>query len=292
MKRHINKTIYGTQQEALERGIRYRKRLTKVISKICETSVSNNYQHLYVYGPAGIGKTYLVKKQLEESGVKHYLVSGANSIYTLGVFLAVLQFSNTEREKRYIFIDDCDEILKSEANCNIMKNVLFGEKKFVYEKSMNSILPTLTEVQRSAILNFSSDDKMGYSVPTDNLVFIFTSNFKLPCDDEVQAAREKGRSKAVLMAHHNAIRSRVQCADFDLSDAEKWGWSADVILNTSCLESLNLTEEERKQILDFNWNNWERLKERSIRSIEKIAVALRENPEDYMDVWEIDFLKN
>jgi hypothetical protein len=247
---------------------------------------------LYVYGPAGIGKTFLVKKQLEESGVKHYLVSGANSIYTLGVFLAVLQSSNPEREKRYIFIDDCDEILKSEANCNIMKNVLFGEKKFVYEKSMNSIMPTLTEVQRSAILSFSSDDKMGYSIPTDNLVFIFTSNFKLPFDDEVQAAREKGRSKAVLMAHHNAIRSRVQCADFDLSDAEKWGWSADVILNTSCLESLNLTEEERKQILDFNWNNWERLKERSIRSIEKIALALRENPEDYMDVWEIDFLNN
>jgi predicted ATPase len=97
MKRHINKTIYGTQQEALERGIRYRKRLTKVISKICETSVSNNYQHLYVYGPAGIGKTYLVKKQLEESGVKHYLVSGANSIYTLGVFLAFLQSYNIER---------------------------------------------------------------------------------------------------------------------------------------------------------------------------------------------------
>ena len=286
------KRIQGTQVEALERGQKYRRRLTKVISKICENSITNNYQHLYVYGPAGIGKTFLVKKQLEESEVKHYLVSGANSIYTLGVFLAVLQASNPEREKHYIFIDDCDEILKSEANCNIMKNALFGEKKFVYEKSMNSIIPTLTEVQRSAILSFSSDDKMGYSVPTDNFVFIFTSNFKLPFDDEVQAAREKGRSKAVLMAHHNAIRSRVQCADFDLSDAEKWGWSADVILNTSCLESLNLTEEERKQILDFNWNNWERLKERSIRSIEKIALALRENPEDYMDVWEIDFLNN
>jgi len=132
----VNKTIkriQGTQVEALERGRKYRNRLTKVISKICENTASKNYQHLYVYGPAGIGKTYLVKKQLEESGVKHYLVSGANSIYTLGVFLAVLQFSNTEREKRYIFIDDCDEILKSEANCNIMKNVLFGEKKFVYE---------------------------------------------------------------------------------------------------------------------------------------------------------------
>lgn len=289
MTRTIKK-IQGTKEDALERGKMYRKRFSKVITKICEDSVTQRYQHLYVYGPAGIGKTFMVKKQLEESGVKHYLVTGANSIFTLGVFLAVLQSSNPEREKCYIFIDDCDEILKSEANCNIMKNVLFGEKKFVYEKSMNSIMPTLTEVQRSAILSFSSDDKMGYAVPTDNLVFIFTSNFKLPCDDEVQAAREKGRSKAVLMAHHNAIRSRVQCADFDLSDAEKWGWSADVILNTTCLESLNLTEEERKQVLDFNWNNWERLKERSIRSIEKIAVALRENPEDYMDVWEIDFL--
>jgi ATPase family associated with various cellular activities (AAA) len=284
--------IQGTQQEALEMGKKYRKRLTAVISKICDNSPVNNYQHLYVYGPAGIGKTFLVKKQLDESGINYNLVTGANSIFTLGVFLAVLQYANPERAKRYIFVDDCDEILKSESNCNIMKNVLFGEKKFVYEKSMNSLLPALTEVQRSAILNFSSDDKMGYSVPTDNLVFIFTSNFKLACDDEVQEAREKGRSKAVLMSHHNAIRSRVKCADFDLSDAEKWGWAADVVLNTPCLGSLNLTYEERKQILDFNWNNWDRLKERSIRSIEKIAVALIENPEDYEDVWAIDFLKN
>lgn len=289
MRRTI-KGIQGSQSEALERGKMYRKRFSKVISKICEESVTQRYQHLYVYGPAGIGKTYMVKKQLEESGVKYYLVTGTNSIFTLGVFLAVIQANNPEKEKIYIFIDDCDEILKSESNCNIMKNVLFGEKRFVYEKSMNSILPTLTEVQRSAIFNFSSDDKLGFSVPTDNLVFIFTSNFKLPCDDEVQEAREKGRTKAVLMSHHNAIRSRVQCADFELSDAEKWGWSADVILNTACLESLNLTDEERKKILDFNWNNWERLKERSIRSIEKIAVVMRENPEDYMDVWEIDFL--
>jgi hypothetical protein len=289
MRRKI-KGIQGSQSEALERGKMYRKRFSKVISKICEESVTQRYQHLYVYGPAGIGKTFMVKKQLEESGVKYYLVTGTNSIFTLGVFLAVIQANNLEKEKIYIFIDDCDEILKSESNCNIMKNVLFGEKRFVYEKSMNSILPTLTEVQRSAIFNFSADDKLGFSVPTDNLVFIFTSNFKLPCDDEVQEAREKGRTKAVLMSHHNAIRSRVQCADFELSDAEKWGWSADVILNTACLESLNLTDEERKEILDFNWNNWERLKERSIRSIEKIAVVMRENPEDYMDVWEIDFL--
>lgn len=286
----MKKSIQGSQSDALERGKMYRKRFSKVISKICQESVTQRYQHLYVYGPAGIGKTFMVKKQLEESGVKHFLVTGANSIFTLGVFLAVLQTNNTEKEKIYLFVDDCDEILKTEANCNIMKNVLFGEKRFVYEKSMNSILPTLTEVQRSAIFNFSSDDKLGFSVPTDNLVFIFTSNFKLPCDDEVQEAREKGRTKAVLMSHHNAIRSRVQCADFELSDAEKWGWSADVILNTACLESLNLTDEERKEILDFNWNNWERLKERSIRSIEKIAVVMRENPEDYMDVWEIDFL--
>lgn len=289
MRRTI-KSIQGSQAEALERGKMYRKRFSKVISKICEESVTQRYQHLYVYGPAGIGKTFMVKKQLEESGVKYYLVTGTNSIFTLGVFLAVIQANNPEKEKIYIFIDDCDEILKSESNCNIMKNVLFGEKRFVYEKSMNSILPTLTEVQRSSIFNFSSDDKLGFSVPTDNLVFIFTSNFKLPCDDEVQEAREKGRTKAVLMSHHNAIRSRVQCADFELSDAEKWGWSADVILNTACLESLNLTDEERKEILDFNWNNWERLKERSIRSIEKIAVVMRENPEDYMDVWAIDFL--
>jgi hypothetical protein len=79
--------------------------------------------------------------------------------------------------------------------------------------------------------------------------------------------------------------------DFSLSNAELWGWIADVILNTDCLSQYNLELEERLTILDFLWDHWENLTERSIRLIEKMAIIKNEYPENYTMVWEIYFLK-
>ena len=48
---------------------------------------------------------------------------------------------------------------------------------------------------------------------------------------------------------------------------------------------------EGETILDFIWENWESLTERSIRLIEKMAIIMQEYPDTYVSVWEIDFLK-
>ena len=79
--------------------------------------------------------------------------------------------------------------------------------------------------------------------------------------------------------------------DFSLTSAELWGWIADVILNTECLNHFNMTDEEKLVILNFLWDNWESLTERSIRLIEKMAIIKNEYPENYEMVWGIDFLK-
>jgi hypothetical protein len=79
--------------------------------------------------------------------------------------------------------------------------------------------------------------------------------------------------------------------DFSLSNAELWGWIADVVLNTTCLDELELSVDQKHSILDFIWDNWESLTERSIRLIEKMAIIMQEYPDTYMSVWEIDFLK-
>ena len=79
--------------------------------------------------------------------------------------------------------------------------------------------------------------------------------------------------------------------DFSLSNAELWGWIADVVLNTDCLAEQNITIEEKEAILNFLWYNWLYLTERSIRLIEKMTIIMKEYPKTYKSVWEIDFLK-
>ena len=132
---------------------------------------------------------------------------------------------------------------------------------------------------------------MGFQVPTGSMSFLIVSNIQLPTDDEVRKAREKSKSKSSLLAHKNAIRSRCMVQDFSLSNAELWGWIADVVLNTPCLDELELSVDQKQSILDFIWDNWESLTERSIRLIEKMAIIMQEYPDTFLSVWEIDFLK-
>ena len=129
---------------------------------------------------------------------------------------------------------------------------------------------------------------MGFEVPTGNFIFIFTSNFKLPTDDDVKIAREKGLQKAVLLGHLNAIKSRCKPADFDLNDNEMWGWIADVTLNEDCVL---LSKEDKMVLLDWMFSNWDNMNERSIRTVEKMAETMIEDPTGYRDSWEIDYLK-
>jgi hypothetical protein len=171
-----------------------------------------------------------------------------------------------------------------------MKNVLEGANKFVYEKSMANTEKTLSDSQLEAIRYFRGEGKSGFEVPTDNLTFIFTSNNRLPLDHEVENARKKGIARSPLIVHRNAIRSRCRVGDFDLSQTEHWGWLADVALNTNCLSELGLDEDSINQILMYLWDNWDNLKERSIRVIEKMGITILEHPENYERYWRMDFL--
>jgi hypothetical protein len=289
----ITTTQFGiTQMEALEKGKLNRDRLLQLVNSISEKKTGDKYPHTYLFSPPGLGKSFAVRNHLASSGIEYVQVSGNVSMFAFGIQLAVINYLNPTREPVIVYVDDCDEIFRTEASCNTMKNVLDDNKAFTYEKSLASQWSNLSVIQQEAITHFQGEGKMGFSVPTDNMVFVFTSNFKLPVDDDVRIAREKSQTKSVLLAHKNAIRSRCRVADFDLSTQEHWGWIADVVLHTDCLDGYDVNSFEKQTILDFLWYNWERLTERSIRLIEKMVTTMRENPETYKVVWQIDYFKN
>jgi len=284
--------LFGmTKNEALERGRQNRTRFLQVVEKLPQIRNEDKYPHKFVFGFPGIGKSYEITKHLNETGAKYLMVTGNVSMFAFGVQLAVINFLNPNQERLIVFCDDVDTLVSTEASCNQLKSALHGPKVFTYEKSMQSQWSNLSELQKEAIRHHQEEGKMGFQVPTSKMSFLLVSNIQLPTDDEVRLAREKGKGKASLLAHKNAIRSRCMVQDFSLSNAELWGWIADVILNTDCLSQFNMTDDEKYIILDFLWDNWESLTERSIRLIEKMAIIKNEYPETYESVWSIDFLK-
>jgi hypothetical protein len=94
------------------------------------------------------------------------------------------------------------------------------------------------------------------------------------------------------MMHKNAIRSRCRVLDINLNNRELWGWISDVTLNTSLLKQYKLTKEQKVIILDFIWDNWNSLSERSIRLVDKMAATLKSCPDDFESYWLIEHLKS
>ena len=284
--------VFGmSQNEALEKGRQNRTRFRQVVEKLPQIRNEDKYPHKFVFGFPGIGKSYEITKHLNESGTRYLMVTGNVSMFAFGVQLAVINLSNPTQERLIVFCDDVDTLVSTEASCNQLKSALHGPRMFTYEKSLQSQWSNLSELQREAIKYHQEDGKMGFQVPTSSMSFLLVSNIQLPTDDEVRLAREKSKGKASLLAHKNAIRSRCMVQDFSLTNAELWGWIADVILNTECLNQFNMTDEEKLIILNFLWDNWESLTERSIRLIEKMAIIKNEYPNSYEIVWGIDFLK-
>ena len=283
--------LESKQMQALEKGMQIRSRFNQLIKNMGKSTKSSKYGDTYFFSPPGTGKSYSIKHHLSNSDIKHFIVSGNVSMYAFGVSLCVINYLNKLAEQIIIVVDDCDEIFATEASCNTMKNVLDGVRTFTYEKSLQSQWPNLSELQKEAIRAHQNEEKCGFSVPCNNMSFVFLSNFKLPIDDVVREAREKNQSKSKLLAHKNAIRSRCNVADFDLKNEAHWGWIADVALNTNCLNPIEYSQEEKIEILNFIWTNWKDLTERSIRLLEKMAIILKQYPDSYSTIWEIDFLK-
>lgn len=277
-----------TKTQALVQGQKTRERLVRVAKKACNAKITDSFPHTYIYSPPGLGKTFTVNSAIQAAGKEYYEVSGTTSMFAFGVRLAVLNYTVPQDRVIIVSVDDCDEILKNEQNCNIMKNILSGAKSFQYEKSLQSQWNGLKPLQVEAIQAHMKDEAMGFVVPTHRMIFIFTSNTELPDDDQVREAKSRNQAKATLMGHRNAIRSRCNTIDFDLDQDTHWGWIADVVLNTTALQT---TSEQKEEILDYLYDNWEDMKERSIRTVEKMADIMLQDPDDYEESWNIQMLK-
>jgi hypothetical protein len=287
-----NQIFGGDQNQALNEGAQKRAVVDAFIRRTILGSDNSVYPHAFISGRPGIGKTHVIKQILNMYGSKYISISGYNSMFAFGVKLALINHQNKNKEKIIIFIDDCDSFFSDEDSCNTLKNILDGARKFTYEKSLNSQLSKLEETQQEAVLAHQVESGIGFEVDCSNMTFIFASNFNLPDDDAVATAQSRNQRKAVLMMHKNAIRSRCRVLDINLNNRELWGWISDVTLNTSLLKQYKLTKEQKVIILDFIWDNWNSLSERSIRLVDKMAATLKSCPDDFESYWLIEHLKS
>lgn len=257
-----------------------RKRLSLLGNEVCNLTPDDQFPHLYLFGNAGIGKTHVIKDGMKLNKIDHNMVTGNLSMFKFGVRLAVINYQTPKNQIRYVVIDDCNEILKNEENLNIVKNMLSDEKSYSYQKSLQNLINSLDTLEQKALSHHSKPGG-GFVVPLNKFVFIFTSNSKLPGDDEIRTQKDR---------HLNAIRSRVIYKDLTMKPTTLWGYITDVILNSTAIPK-EVPTEVKEELCLFMFERWSDLTERSVRGAQKMGQVYLKNKQDYKMIWLSDYTK-
>jgi hypothetical protein len=145
-----------------------------------------------------------------------------------------------------LVFDDCDSILEDEESLNVLKAALdSGKSRRVYWGSDSKML------QREGVPN--SFDFKG--------TVIFITNQKL------DSQRNSKRT-----AHLSALQSRCHFLDLKMNSVrECLIWIRHVITSGKMLEQYGLNEKKANEVVDFMYENQDRLRELSLRMAIKIA---------------------
>lgn len=257
-----------------------RDRFQVLTEEIIKSSKKDNYPHLYIQSQPGLGKTFAIENGFKKNKIPFYKISGSLSMFKFGVKLATIVMVLPKNETAFIYIDDCNELLKNEENINIMKNILRDEKTYSYQKNMRNLMNSLDPLETAAVEKFIKPGG-GFVVPTHNLIFIITSNTKLPNTDEVRTTKDR---------HLNAIRDRVNVKDFTMKPTTMWGYITDIILKSTII-SKTVPQSIRVEACQFFYDNWSSLNNRSIREVERMLQAYEKHPKQYKMIWETEFKK-
>lgn len=283
----IMKNLNTKQRQALEMGKLRREQLLKATRKFATMTLEQDYPHSYIYSLGGLGKTYNVQKALDNLGLSYSVVSGKASDFGFALMLAVIYHFKKKGVAHRIVVDDCDAIL-SPSFVNTLKNMLEGQKKLIWNQYIPEHLLDTPEKQEAIEALRTA---VGFEVPCDEFIFLFTSNYRLPNSNEALAAEAKGpTSSTQKIINLNAIRTRVKPKDIIFqNDLEWWGWIADAVLNDGSVDHL-INKNQQVELLRWLWNNWQNLSGRCLRTVNQLADVMKWDEDDYEDEWMQDYI--
>lgn len=220
---------------------------------------------MIVTGPPGVGKSFGVEKVLSKHDVfadvandsklkKYEIVKGAMS--AIGLYSKLYEFSD---KKSILVFDDCDSILMEDLSLNILKAALDSSKKRTISWNTDSRL------LRSEGVPNSFEFKGGA---------IFISNIKF---DHVKSKK--------LKDHLEALESRCHYLDLTIdTEREKLLRIRQVVTEHGMLDSYDLDDQAKAEVVDFIAANASRMRELSLRMVLKVADIRASMPDKWAAV--------
>ena len=277
VKKKVN-TFTDELMSYINEGQKESEQFETFINSLLKTKSTDKFPHFYINSSAGMTKSFTIKNLLKTKKIEHRLITGANSIFKFGISCAVIK-DEVKNKPVVIYVDDCN-LMKNEEWCDILKGLLSDERTYFYNKKMDNIYNACDEKEIISVKKFVIQGE-GMKVPVDNFIFIFSSNKKLPTQNEIMKNIDQ---------HLHAIRSRFggNYYDFTLRPTILWGFITYKIMNSPYLSS-KITQKLRVDACKFLWDNWPNVHGRNVRFVEGMLETALQNPKNYKSVWERRF---
>ena len=228
---------------------------------------------MIVTGPPGVGKSFGVEKVLAKHDVfanvandeklkKYEVVKGAMS--AIGLYSKLYEYSD---KKCILVFDDCDSVLLDDLSLNILKAALDTSKKRMIHWNTDSRL------LRSEGVPNSFEFKGGA---------IFITNIKF---DHVKSKK--------LQDHLEALESRCHYLDLTIdTQREKVLRIKQVVTECGMLDSYDLSDVAKLDVVEFVEANKDRMRELSLRTVLKVADLRVSFPDKWMAVAEMTCMRS
>jgi hypothetical protein len=233
-----------------------------VLDEMSKAAINGDIRAMIVSGPPGVGKSYGVETQLEKASlfdklagkrVRYEVIKGAMT--ALGLYAQLYKFSD---RKNVLVFDDCDSVFADDLSLNILKAALdSGKRRRICWNSDSSLL------RREGI-----PDSFDF-----NGTAIFITNLKF----------ENVKSKK-LQDHLEALQSRCHFLDLTINNERDKMLRIKQVhrdADGGLFKEYDFENGEGEMIIDFMYENQNRLRELSMRMCLKIADLVKISPTNW-----------
>jgi hypothetical protein len=256
----VAQVVTETDEEAMDR-IKGRFAVLDEMSKAC---INGDIRAMIVTGPPGVGKSFGVTTQMEKATLfdqvagrklRFEIVKGTMS--AIGLFALLYKYSD---RKNVLVFDDCD-IWEDQDAVNILKGALDSGKTRRISYNKDSRL--LREEGVPNTFDFHG-----------SIIFITNKTF-----DNKRATK--------IQPHLDALQSRSHFLDLTINtERDKMLRIRQVHRDADpgLFVDYGFTKEQEDTVLDFMWDNHNKLREVSLRMTLKIADLVKISPNNWREL--------
>lgn len=266
-----NKEINAIKTETDEQVMDRIEERFEILNEMTRATMNGDVRAMIVVGPPGVGKSYGVENELNESGIlddlagrprSYEVVKGAMT--PIGLYCKLYEYS--EKNKVLVF-DDCDSVLMDDLSLNILKAALDSSKKRTIHWNADS----------AKLRNEGVPNKFNFAGSV-----IFITNIKF---DHVRSAK--------LKDHLEALMSRCHYLDLTMDTMRDKFLRIKQIARTGGLfKEYGMDDQSENEIITFMQENQNRLREMSLRMAIKLADLRRMSPGRWMSIAENTCMKS